>query len=446
MNDTSSPPEHWLILAHCFNMDGRAASQTITDRIPLLMAKGIIPVVVSAPTGYQDQRFPHYRSFSPTPSCFLFEVRHVITQKTKSRWLQQTLKALLTIVLLPLYIPEKILIHLDSQWSWFISASWRGYSLIQKYSPPLLYTTAGPPTTHLAGYFLHKITGLPWLAELHDPLVIDSLPEKGQRGAFNRWLEKTICQNASAVIFFTETALTNACQRNPEIENKGYILRPGAAPPDFSSIYYQKKDRIHFGHFGSLASTRNLGILIKALAELIRQNPSWHELISLDIYGSDLDPVSEEHLKRYPLHGILKRHGRLEFDPNTKKSGRQRVMEAMCQSDILLIVHGVDAVCDEYIPSKLYEYLLTRRPILGLAGQDTELEKILKSTDNCYCVPQEIEMTKKIMTKIVLRWQEHGLPDRPSETPFTIEAAVDKLLYIAQQIRGLDGQHKRTLG
>ena len=102
MNDNSSPPEHWLILAHCFNMDGRAASQTITDRIPLLMVKGITPVVVSAPTGYQDHRFPHYRIFSLTPSCFLFEARHVIAQKIKYRWLQQTLKALLTIVLLPL--------------------------------------------------------------------------------------------------------------------------------------------------------------------------------------------------------------------------------------------------------------------------------------------------------------------------------------------------------
>ena len=33
-------PRYWLILAHCFNMDGRAASQTITDKLPFIQAGG----------------------------------------------------------------------------------------------------------------------------------------------------------------------------------------------------------------------------------------------------------------------------------------------------------------------------------------------------------------------------------------------------------------------
>lgn len=434
MTDEPTYREPWLIMAHCFNMDGRAASQTITDRIPFLLAKGITPIVVSAPTGTKDCRFPHYRVFSPTPSCFLFEARHLIARKVGSRWQQQTLKALLTVVLLPLYLLEKLLIHLDSQWSWFISCSWRGYFLIRKYQPPLLYTTAGPPSTHLAGYVLHRLTGLPWLAELHDPLVIDSLPEKGQRGLFNRWLEKTICRHAAAVIFFTETALRNARRRHPELKNKGHLLRPGAAPPDFSGVAYQKKDRIHFGHFGSLAPTRNLGIIIRALAELIEEKQVPPDMISLDIFGGSLDQVSEEYLHRYPIPGVLVRRGRLEFDRKTNKSGRQQVMEEMRQSDILLIIHGADAVCDEYIPSKIYEYFLTGRPILGLVGNGTELEQILQNTASCYHVPQELEMTKIILTEIINKWQSQGLPDRENSTPYTIDAAVERIVTIAAGI------------
>ena len=33
--------KRWLILSHGFNMDGRAASQTITDKIPHLLGAGI---------------------------------------------------------------------------------------------------------------------------------------------------------------------------------------------------------------------------------------------------------------------------------------------------------------------------------------------------------------------------------------------------------------------
>jgi hypothetical protein len=37
----------WLILSHAFNMDGRAASQTITDKIPYFLDAGIHPTVFS---------------------------------------------------------------------------------------------------------------------------------------------------------------------------------------------------------------------------------------------------------------------------------------------------------------------------------------------------------------------------------------------------------------
>jgi len=51
--------KNWLLLSHAFNMDGRAASLTITDKIPYFLAAGVKPIVLSAITGLKDQRFPH---------------------------------------------------------------------------------------------------------------------------------------------------------------------------------------------------------------------------------------------------------------------------------------------------------------------------------------------------------------------------------------------------
>lgn len=427
--------ENWLILAHCFNMDGRAASQTITDRLPLFLANNIIPVVVSAPTGSHDTRFPHSQVLSPFPSGILFEMRHILKRDIKCPIKQKILKSFLTLICLPFYVVEKIFIHLDSHWSWFIGATIRAMGLIKKHHPSIIYSTAGPSSTHLTGYILHRITGLPWMAELHDPLVIQSQPEKGQRGAFNRWLEKTISRHASAVLFFTDKALENACRRNCYLKSKGYVIRPGASPPDFSSISYQKRDRIHFGHFGSLSTTRNLGIVIQAFYELFEKYPVWSQYVSFDIYGIELDSVSEKALREYPLPEVVQRFGRLETDPVTQKSGRQRVLEAMRQCDVLLVVHGVGDVCDEYIPSKLYEYLLTRRTILGLAAPDSELAAVLQKEENCYCVPQELEETKEVLAVIIKKWLDGGVPDRSDDTPFTIEATVEKIISISRKIQ-----------
>ena len=77
-------PQRWLILAHPFNMDGRAASHTITDKIPHLLAAGIELVVISGVTGRHDDRFEHHQVWSWGPSGFKFELRHVLKQKISS--------------------------------------------------------------------------------------------------------------------------------------------------------------------------------------------------------------------------------------------------------------------------------------------------------------------------------------------------------------------------
>ena len=45
---TLTQKKRWLILSHAFNMDGRAASQTITDKIPYFLEAGIELTVFSS--------------------------------------------------------------------------------------------------------------------------------------------------------------------------------------------------------------------------------------------------------------------------------------------------------------------------------------------------------------------------------------------------------------
>ena len=423
----------WLILAHCFNMDGRAASQTITDRIPFLMKNGAIPVVLSAPHGAKDHHFPHYRVISFAPSGILFEMRHIIKRKVPRPAIQKTLKGILTLLCLPFLILEKSLIHLDSHWSWFIGGAIRGWFLIRRYEPQLIYSTGGPTSTHLTGYILKCLCKLPWIAELHDPLIYDDKRPRWQKYWFETWLEKVIFRNASAVIYFSEMALERAVERN-QIQGKGHVLKPGADPLDFSEVQYDRRKRIHFGHFGSLAESRNLKVVIQGLHELLRDKPSWMDLICLDIYGCELDSVSEKCLSDYPLHGVIRQHGRLEYDPVTGKSGRQRVLEAMRQCDVLLLMHGEGMVCEEYIPSKLYEYLLTHRPVMGLVSRNSELERILKDNKHVAVDKNDKDQVKNAISEFVFRWESEGLPDHQRKSPFTVEMAVKKLLKIAKEI------------
>ena len=62
--------------------------------------------------------------------------------------------------------------------------------------------------------------------------------------------------------------------------------------------------------------------------------------------------LSREFIKKTPC-AFLKVHGRLEYDKDSQKSGRQQVLEKMRTSDVLVLIHGVGQITKLYIPSKL---------------------------------------------------------------------------------------------
>lgn len=425
----------WLILAHCYNMDGRAASQTITDRIPFLIKKGVTPVVISAPTGRKETEYPHYQVFSPAPSGLKFELRHVIKSRAQETLSGRIINFLLTMILLPLFLIEKTVIHLDSHWSWLLSASLYGLFIIPKHRPELIYSTAGPSSTHYTGLILSRIFKLPWVAELHDPLIYDNEKKKWHKYFFHKYLEKLIFKYADKIIYFTDQASANASKRNPGAKDKLIVIRPGASPAENWTQVYQKQEKIHFGYFGSLAAKRNLKKVFKAFHDLLQEEPDLSRQAAIDIYGTTLDPVTSQALDEYNLKEIVTVHGRLEYDPTTGKTGREQVLEAMKRMDVLILVHGDDIFrCDEYIPSKLYDYMLVQRPILGLTHPGSELQTMLEDNGFLAADSQNEKEIKSTLQNLISQWKDTGLPDLEHASPLTVKSAVNQLMEIRANI------------
>ena len=424
-----------MILAHCYNMDGRAASQTITDRIPFLRKKGVTPVVISAPTGRKETEYPHYQVFSPAPSGLKFELRHVIKSRAQETLSGRIINFSLTMILLPLFLIEKMVIHLDSHWSWLLSASLYGLFVIPKHRPELIYSTAGPSSTHYTGLILSRIFKLPWVAELHDPLIYDNEKQKWHKYFFHKYLEKLIFKYADKIIYFTDQAGANASKRNPGAKDKLIVIRPGASPAENWTQVYQKQEKIHFGYFGSLAAKRNLKKVFKAFHDLLQEEPDLSRQAAIDIYGTTLDPVTSQALDEYNLKEMVTVHGRLEYDPTTGKTGREQVLEAMKRMDVLILVHGDDIFrCDEYIPSKLYDYMLVQRPILGLTHPGSELQTMLEDNGFLAADSQNEKEIKSTLQNLISQWNDAGLPDCEHVSPLTVKSAVSQLMEIRSNI------------
>jgi glycosyltransferase involved in cell wall biosynthesis len=382
--------KNWLILSHGFNMDGRASSLTITDKIPYLLDAGIKPYVFSAITGIKDTRFPHKQFLAWGPAAFRFDFRHWIANQYGRGWFYKVTTGLVSLLLAPFIALEKFFLGYSSQWSWAMPAYVHGLKLIREGKVDVIYSTGGAWSAHLAGLWLKKKTGLPWIAEIHDPLVIRKDPNdqgfekpKNRDARFRQYLEKQICRYADLAWWFTEGALHYAKVRNPNLNTphnaRGFVLTPGAEPPGGldANQTHRYTEQLNLCHFGSLANDRSISTILNALVPLFDKYPEARQRIRVHAYGAPLDPLTTEALQNLNFNDVLRAHGRLEKDPVTGKAGRERVVERMQAADVLILLHGNDEWCAEYIPSKLYDYLWTGRPIWGITHRNPQLDQML---------------------------------------------------------------------
>lgn len=130
-------------------------------------------------------------------------------------------------------------------------------------------------------------------------------------------------------------------------------------------------------------------------------------------------------------------HGRLEKDPITGKSGRERVVEKMQAADVLILLHGNDEWCAEYIPSKFYEYLWAGRPIWGITHRNPQLDQILLER-SAYLSPQsDAEAVEMALERIWLDWERQQLVE-PKGSPIGVDQAAHRILSKVNEILSSD--------
>lgn len=440
---SSKRKPRWLVLAHAFNMDGRAASQTITDKLPHLERAGIELVILSGVSGAHDTHFEHYQLWPSGPAGIRFELRHVLRKRVGYGLYYRLVMTVASLILLPGMLVEKVFRPIESSWSWWLSAYCKGLLLSRSQPFDLIYSTGGAFAAHVAARHLKKSLNVPWMAEVHDPLVNPGAQSEMPISAQQRMqahVEQQICTDANIAIWFTDAALASAQRRQPQLGNRGRMLLPGVDRPLEVLPRYVPGDKFVIGHFGSLSVTRNLSPIIRALEALCAVHAEWRDVIELHVYGGPLDSVSARVLQASPIRACIRHFGRIEVDPQTGLSGREQILRRMRAVDVLLLLHGEEAICAEYIPSKLYEYLWMQRPILALVHKNPQMFELIREQGHIALLTDGMseealaEQFSAALERYIVQWSVNGLPDNSKDSPYTTANAVRKIIEWTQQI------------
>jgi len=442
--------QRWLVISHAFNMDGRAASHTITDKLPHLKSAGIELVVLSGVSGEQDATLEHYRLWPFGPAGIRFDLRHVLRKRFGKGVVYRVLMLLASFFLVPGLVVEKLLRPLESSWSWWLPAYLKGRTLARQRPFDLIYSTGGAYAAHMAGRALKFATGTPWLAEVHDPLVVPGTTPRTPHQKMQADIERQICTDADLAIWFTEQALASPRERHPQLGNKGKMMLPGIDRPFATLPPYTPGSKFVVGHFGSLSATRSMLPFVMALELLNASRPELVACIELHVYGGQLDAPTTERLQHSPVRDCVRQFGRIEFDSVSGLSGREQVLHRMRGADVLLLLHGEDPLCEEYIPSKLYEYFWMQRPILAIVHRNAQMAAMIRGEGHVTVetghskddsAPAAVANVLAVeLERLYERWRVTGLPDNARVSPYTTEAAVTQLVGWVVELPRASGQ------
>jgi glycosyltransferase involved in cell wall biosynthesis len=260
--------------------------------------------------------------------------------------------------------------------------------------------TSGPPhSLHLIGLQLKKELNVKWFADFRDPwttigyhkaLKLSSSAKKKHKA-----LEKEVLTTADTIIVTSKTTKTEfqAITSQPiEVITNGYDLEKVSKQP--------LDEKFTLAHIGSFLSERNPRILWKALKELTKENPDFRRDFQLKLIGAVsqevLDTISEFKLNDYVL--------------NLGYVSHQEAVEHQRKSQVLLLIEINSNDTKSIIPGKLFEYMVSERPIIALGPEGSDFAEIITSTNTgVFFLYDELEQLKELLLKYYNLYKEQNL-------------------------------------
>jgi len=245
--------------------------------------------------------------------------------------------------------------------------------------------TSGPPhSLHLIGLGLKEKLNLKWFADFRDPWTTigyhNKLKLSVSASKKHKDLESKVLNTADVILVTSNTTKKEfeALTTKPiEVITNGF---------DVEKIEKQKLDeKFSLAHIGSFLSERNPRILWKCFKELVKENVDFKKDFELKLIGAVsqevLDAISEFKLDKYVN--------------NLGYVSHKTAVEHQRKSQVLLLIEIDSEETKSIIPGKLFEYMVSERPIIGIGPDGSDFAEIIKNTNTGIFVKyDEIEKLK----------------------------------------------------
>ncbi|OYX82883.1 MAG: glycosyl transferase family 1 [Flavobacteriales bacterium 32-34-25] len=231
--------------------------------------------------------------------------------------------------------------------------------------------TSGPPhSLHLIGLELKQKLDVKWFADFRDPWTTigyhKSLRLSETAAQKHKKLEAQVLNTADTIIVTSKTTKT---------EFEALTTKPIAVITngfDVEKVEKQTLDtKFSLAHIGSFLSARNPQFLWESLVELMAEIPDFKSHLEIKLIGA----VSQEVLDSISAFGLTDYLNNLGYVSHEEAIAHQR------KSQVLLLIEIDSEETKSIIPGKLFEYLVSNRPIIAIGPKGSDFAEIITETN-----------------------------------------------------------------
>lgn len=319
--------------------------------------------------------------------------------------------------------------------TWWLGAIPRGLAMIRKYRPEVIWSTYPIATAHRIGRTLHRLSGVPWVADFRDPMAQEGYPADPKTWQSFKRIEQDALHMAASSVFVTRGAARLYRSRYPDVPDE----RIAVIENGYDEDSFQLLD----------ASAEDAGPLIPGTLTLLHSGV---------VYPSERDPTHFFQALRRMLDDGSLRAGelrvRLRASAHEALLGKlittNRVVEVvelaapipyrealkeMMRADGLLVLQARN--CNEQIPAKIYEYLRCRRPIIALTDPPGDTAEMLRRAgiDNIARLDSSEDIAHEL--RRFLDTLRRGAASLPNEAFMTAASRLERTRELARLLDGL---------
>ena len=231
--------------------------------------------------------------------------------------------------------------------------------------------TSGPPhSLHLIGMELKQTMKVKWFADFRDPWTTigyhKSLKLSNYAANKHKSLEHQVLNTADTIIVTSNTTKTEfqAITTQPiAVITNGY---------DTENVDKQALDsKFSLAHIGSFLSERNPKLLWETLVELVQEIPDFKRHLEIKLVGA----VSQEVLETIDQFDLKPYLNNLGYVSHSEAISHQR------KSQVLLLIEINSEDTKSIIPGKLFEYMVSGRPIIAIGPDGSDFAEIITNTN-----------------------------------------------------------------